>query len=88
MNKPISNREMSIEVEELICNPHQIAVSLKNKEWETLYQVAELLNSCPPKDLPQTDPARFRKLMRGITECYILGWHRLNKSNLKKLARK
>lgn len=77
---------MSLKVEDLICNPHKIAVSLKHKEWETLHELTKFLNAPPPKDLAQTDPARFRKLMQGTTECYILGWHRLNKSNLKKLS--
>lgn len=84
---PTSNREMSLKIEELICNPHKIALSLKNKEWDTLSQITDILNSPLPKDLPQTDPARFRKLMQGMTQCYILGWHRLNKTNLKKLSK-
>jgi hypothetical protein len=86
-NQTHSQREISLAVEELICNPHKIAVYLKNKEWEILYQVVNTLNSKLPKDLPQTDPARFRKFMRGITECYILGWHRLNTANLNKLRK-
>jgi hypothetical protein len=83
-----SSRQANLKLEDLITKPYKIAEALKNKEWDTLLQVSEFLDTCPPKDLPQTDPARFRKLMCGITECYILGWHKLNKSNLKKLSRK
>lgn len=83
-----SSRQVSLRLEDLVTKPYKIAEALKNREWDTLLQVSEFLNSCPPRDLAQTDPARFRKLMRGITECYILGWHRLNKANLKKLSRK
>jgi hypothetical protein len=88
MNKPPSNREMSLKVEDLVCNPHKIAEALKLRQWEVLSQLSDFLNSPLPKDLPQTDPARFRRIMAGLTECYVLGWHKLNKTNLKNLQKK
>jgi hypothetical protein len=89
-NLDISHRDMSILVENLVCQPYKIAEILKNKDWEKLEALTNFLNNFPKLVLPlaQSDPARFRKLMAGITQCYILGWHNLNKEKINSLKSK
>jgi hypothetical protein len=87
----ISNRELSLLVEDLVSNPHKIAIALKEKNWGLLLEVSKFIENFPHNPqyspLAQTDPARFRKIMRGITECYILGWHKINRPKIKKIRK-
>lgn len=79
-------RDRALRVEQLIIQPKLIAEALRNREWELLAEVADTIKAGIPADLAQTDPARFQLWMKGLTYCYLIGWHRLNSRVLRELS--
>ncbi len=71
----------------MIFQPKLIAQALRNHQWEDLAVLAETLQAGIPTDIAQTDPARFQMWMKGLTYCYLIGWHRLNADVLRSMGR-
>lgn len=69
----------------MILHPELIPEALKAKEWKILAELARTLQEGIPKDLAQSDPTRFRAWMKGLTYCYLIGWHHLNEEVLEEL---
>lgn len=72
----------------MILNPSLIPQALRKRQWAQLADLAQVLQAGIPADLAQTDPTRFQMWMRGLTYCYLIGWHRLNSSALRSLQKK
>jgi hypothetical protein len=80
-------REEELTARDLLANPSQVDVYLRQKRWAELAALVRFVQRDVPVQLAQTDPALYRQLREQITRFFLRGGDVFSLKKLETLAR-
>jgi hypothetical protein len=51
---------------------------IESQRWDVIEEFNKLLKAPPPEGLADTSPLKFKNWMKAITNCYLMGWNKIN----------
>lgn len=79
-------RQRELVTLDMVKHPRKAAVALRERRYDIVADLVEYIQHDVPRSLAQTDIALFRTLRRGVSELMVMGFGKLNASDLRNLA--